>query len=431
MTVRFITLGCKVNQYESEAMLETLLRNGFTQAGEGEPADVVVVNSCTVTAAGDQKARQALRRARRENPAAVTALTGCWPQAFPEAAAAFQEADIVFGTANRSALLGHILAFLEQRERIVDIAPHGKGEAFEPMAVTGLRGRTRAFLKIEDGCEQFCTYCVIPAARGRVRSKPLADLAAEAQALAANGYAELVLAGINLSAYGRDLGLDLADGVNAAAGPKGVRRVRLSSLEPELLDGGLIRRLAAQPKLCPHFHLALQSGSDRVLGRMGRRYDTQAYRRIAAALRGAFPGCSLTTDLMVGFPGETGEDFQRSLDFVEEMGFARVHVFAYSKRPGTPAARWPDQVPNAVKEERSRQARALAARLQLQAYRERVGKTELVLFERRGAQGAYEGYTGTYLPVRVPDGEGLAGRLLPVRITGADEAGCIGEIAKN
>ena len=260
MKVRFITLGCKVNQYESEAMLESMLAGGFREAGPGEEADVVVVNSCTVTATSDQKARQALRRAKKQNPGAVAVLTGCWPQAFPQEAGGFLEADVVLGTGNRRQLLPRVMEYFSAKQRIVDIAPHEKGEKLERLSVSKMQGRTRAFLKIEDGCDRFCSYCIIPYARGRVRSKPLEDIREEAAALAGHGYREIVLAGINLPAYGQDLGLHLCDAVDAVCGVEGIFRVRLGSLEPEQLTKEVIGRLAAQEKLCPQFHLSLQSG---------------------------------------------------------------------------------------------------------------------------------------------------------------------------
>lgn len=430
MKVKFITLGCKVNQYESEAMLELLLREGFQEAADGEEADVVVVNSCTVTATGDQKARQALRRAKKQNPGAVAVLTGCWPQAFPGEAAEFQEADIVLGTKNRAALLPHILSYLSHKQRIVDIAPHEAGEKFEAMRVSSFHGRTRAFLKIEDGCNRFCSYCIIPYARGRVRSKPLSEIRAEVKSLAAHDYREVVLTGINLPAYGQDLGLHLCDAVEAACEEPEIRRVRLGSLEPEQLTEEVIARLQRQKKLCPQFHLSLQSGCDETLRRMNRHYTTAEYRRIVKNLRAAFPGCAITTDIMVGFAGETEEEFQTSLNFAKEIAFAKVHVFAYSRRPGTKAYTAPDQVPEKVKEERSRVMIAVTLATQRAFLRAQVGNTEEVLFEQAADKNVYEGYTGNYTLVRAVSPMPLHGQLLPVQITEAGEGFCLGEIRR-
>ncbi len=428
MKVRFITLGCKVNQYESQAMLEDMAAGGFQEAGQGEAADVVVVNSCTVTAQSDQKARQALRRAKKQNPGAVMALTGCWPQAFPGEAGAFLEADVVLGTAGRRMLLPRILEYLSTKQRIVDIAPHGPGEKFESMGVSHFQGRTRAFLKIEDGCNRFCSYCIIPYARGRVRSKPLEDIRREAAALSHSGYREIVLAGINLPAYGQDLGLHLCDAVEAACGEAGITRVRLGSLEPEQLTPEVIARLAAQEKLCPQFHLSLQSGCQETLRRMNRHYTPEEYRGIVENLRARFPGCAITTDVMVGFAGETEEEFAQSLAFVREIGFAKAHVFAYSRRPGTKAYNAPGQVPGPVKEARSKEMLRVERASRLAFYQAQVGRVEEVLFEQPAAPGVYEGHTRNYTPVRAASGTPLQGQALPVEITGVLDDGTLGRV---
>lgn len=428
MKVKFLTLGCKVNQYETEAMLEALIGRGFTPAGDGEPADVLVVNSCTVTAESDRKARQALRRLRRQDPGAVTVLTGCWPQAFPDEARKLSEADIILGNARRGELGDRILEYLSTKQRIVDIAPHGKNEGFEPMSVKGLRGHTRAFLKIEDGCERYCAYCIIPYARGRVRSKPLGDLRGEVEGLAQRGYKEVVLTGINLPAYGQELGLTLCDAVEAACGVEGIERVRLGSLEPERLTPEVIARMKAQEKLCPQFHLSLQSGCDATLRRMHRHYDTAEYARIVEDLRAAFLNCAVTTDVMVGFPGETEEEFLESLAFCQGIGFAKVHVFAYSRRPGTVADRAPDQVENAVKERRSRVLSEAMEESRLEFMQAQIGRTEGVLFEQEAAPGVWEGLTENYTPVRAECSRELSGEILPVRITGVKDGCCVGEV---
>lgn len=428
MNVKFITLGCKVNQVESEAMREALLAGGFQEAAEGQTADVVVVNSCTVTAVSDQKARQALRREKKRNPGAVAVLTGCWPQAFPQEAEDFLEADIVLGTTRRAALLPKILEYLSTKQRIVDIAPHEKGEKFEKLTISAMHGRTRAFLKIEDGCDRFCSYCIIPYARGRVRSKPLEDIKAEAALLGDHGYREVVLTGINLPAYGKDLGLHLCDAVEAACAAPGIARVRLGSLEPEQLTPEVIARMAKQEKLCPQFHLSLQSGCDATLKRMNRHYTTAEYRQIVRNLRQAFPNCAITTDIMVGFAGETEEEFAASLAFAREIAFAKVHVFAYSRRPGTRAYDMPGQVANKVKEDRSRQMIAATLATQRDFFAAQVGRVEEVLFEQEREKNVYEGYTRNYTPVRAASAVPLQGQVLPVEITQALEDCCLGRL---
>lgn len=428
MKVKMITLGCKVNQYESEAMLSSLLKNGFTAAADDEQADVVVLNSCTVTAESDHKVRQIFRRAKKDNPDAVMVLSGCMAQAFPEDAQRLEEADIILGTSNRARLLPDLLTFLSTRQRIVDIEPHTNGETFERLQVENFSGRTRAFVKIEDGCNRFCSYCIIPYARGRVRSKPLEDLKAELHALADNGFREVVLTGINLSAYGQEFGLHLCDAIEAACAVPGIARVRLGSLEPEQLSEPVIRRMAKQEKLCPQFHLSLQSGCDATLRRMNRHYTADEYRTIVRNLRAAFDNAAITTDIMVGFAGETEEEFAASLAFAKEIAFAKVHVFAYSRRPGTRAYDMGDQVTNAVKESRSHAMIRATTETQRTFFDTQVGRTEQVLFERAVQPGVYEGYSMNYTPVLAASGTSLAGQIRTVRIESNAGTHCIGRI---
>ncbi len=427
MRAAFITLGCKVNQYETAVLERLFAADGFELVPAEQQADVYVVNSCTVTATSDKKTRQTVRHYKRLHPGAVVALTGCFAQAFPAQAAALPEADVVTGTASRAALLPAVRQALAGRGRVVEVPAHQAGEPFEPMHTDRFPERTRAFVKIEDGCEQFCTYCIIPYARGPVRSKPLADLRAELQALAAAGHREVVLSGINLPCYGRDLGLRLLDAVLCAASVDGVDRVRLGSLEPELLTESEVAAMAACGKLCPQFHLSLQSGCDATLRRMGRRYTTAEYADQAALLRRYFPDAALTTDVMVGFPGEDEAEFAASLGFVQSMAFAKAHVFAYSRRAGTPAAKMAEQVPAAEKNARSRRMQDAAADSRQAFLQRQVGRVEPVLFET-GEQGLWEGCTANYTPVRVPSDERLAGRLLPVRIEAVRGDGCVGRL---
>lgn len=445
MTLFFHTLGCKVNQYETQVMRRLMEAEGITAISEpsenGKLPDslqnagtldddlVIVINSCTVTGESDRKLRQLLRRYRREFPHAVLVLTGCMPQAFPQTAEGFTEADIVLGNAARRDLPRHIHDFLTRRQRIVDIGEHGK--AFESMAIDEFQGRTRAFVKIEDGCDRFCSYCIIPYARGRVRSKPLDDLRTEIQLLASKGYAEAVLVGINLNAYGQEWGLSLCDAVETACSAEGIRRVRLGSLEPEMLTPTVIERFATQKKLCPQFHLSLQSGCAATLKRMNRHYTPEEYAAVCERLRARFPDCALTTDVMVGFPGEDEKEFAESLAFVKRIGFSRVHVFAYSRRPGTPAAKAPVQVTAVEKSHRSR--RMIEACNELRgAYLERhIGSTAEVLLETRGKEGCMEGYTPQYIPVMVKASEDdgiLPGAIVKVHITRHENGTCYGEI---
>ena len=432
MQAAFFTLGCKVNQYETNSMIQQFSAAGFTIVSTSDRADVYIVNSCTVTAAGDKKSLQILRRFRRQNPQAVICLCGCFPQAFPEEAAKIPEADIVMGSKDRAALLAAVQQRLAGAERLVHIAPHHRGEGFEPMRITDMDSHTRAFVKIQDGCERYCAYCIIPKARGPVRSKPLADITAELADLVAAGYQEVVLVGINLSTYGQELGLTLRDAVEAACAVPGLARVRLGSLEPELLTDEDIAAMAQWPALCPQFHLSLQSGCDTVLARMRRHYDTAEYRRIVTQLRAVFPHCAITTDIMTGFPGETEEEHQASLNFAREIGFARIHVFAYSARPGTTAAKMENQIAEAVKQRRSREMIAAGQQCQQEFFAAQLGQVTSVLFEAC-EDGLWKGYTANYTPVWVAvppkdSNQDLSGHLVEVAVTGMNEEACLGAI---
>lgn len=431
MKVSIITLGCKVNQYESQAMLNQLISAGFSAAEDGEESDIVIINSCTVTSVSDHKVRQMLHRARHKNPGAVLVLTGCMPQAFPETAEGLHDADIILGNSNRSSLLPDILQYISTHQRIVDIVPHEKSNSFESMSVNRFFERTRAFIKIEDGCNRFCSYCIIPYARGRVRSKPMDELKKEIEEIANNGYKEVVLTGINLSAYGQEIGLHLCDAVEAACAPSGIERVRLGSLEPEQLSEDVIARLSKQKKLCPQFHLSLQSGCDETLKRMNRHYTTDEYRTIVKNLRAAFENAAITTDMMVGFPGETDNEFEKSLAFAEEIGFAKVHVFAYSRRPGTKANDAPDQVPQTVKEQRSHRLIDATQKTKEEFFQHQVGCIEPVLFEREIEGNVFEGYTENYTPVKMVSSSDLSGQIVSVKIIKASDDCCIGQPLDN
>ncbi len=428
MKFSFITLGCKVNQYESQAMAELLQKSGFFPANHEEKADIVVLNSCTVTATSDQKVRQLLRRARRNNPDAILILTGCMPQAFPDIASRFEEADIVLGNSHRSSLIPALTSYLSHSQRIVDIRPYAPKDKFEALSVHEFHERTRAFVKIEDGCNRFCSYCIIPYARGRVRSKPLEELRQELTQLAQSGYQEVVLVGINLSAYGQDLGLHLCDAVECACDIEGIQRIRLGSLEPEQMDAPVVERLSKQKKLCPQFHLSLQSGCDETLRRMNRHYQTVQYEEIVKNLRRHFTNSAITTDIMVGFPGETEEEFERSLAFAKQIGFAKAHIFCYSPRPGTKAAKDKNQITNAVKEQRSKKMSAVCQETRRQFLQEQIGKREQVLFETTCHNGFYEGYTENYTPVRVSSPIPLCGKILPVEMIQVEGEYCLGKL---
>ena len=414
MKAGIATLGCKVNQYESQVMMENLLAHGFEQAAYGEQADVFIINSCTVTATGDKKVRQTVRRAKRENPDAVIILTGCMPQAFPEECEAIEEADIIIGNSNRGGLVDYIEKFMRSHQRIIDIKPHGRNYG-EECSISGMNERTRAFIKIEDGCNRFCTYCIIPYARGRVRSRAIEDILEESRRIGQK-YREVVLVGINLSAYGSDIGTNLLEAVRAAASAEGIERVRLGSLEPDLTPDELIEGLAGIPEFCPQFHLAIQSGCDETLKRMNRHYDTSQFRHVCEKIRSTFDNPSITTDIMVGFAGETDEEFAQSVGFAKEIGFARSHVFAYSRRKGTRADGFPNQVDEHVKSLRSEEMIRATAASAAAFLATQLGRTVKILAEREVQPVVFEGYTENYTLAHI-QGEHLSGRIIEATVT--------------
>ena len=413
------TLGCKVNQYETQAMESFLLERGHERCAEGELAELVLVNTCAVTAESGRKSRQTIRRLRDENPGALLAVCGCWSQLEPEAAGALG-ADVVFGAAERQKLIDAIEAFRADRRRRTEIDAPFERRVFERLPAGAAEHRTRAMLKIQDGCVNFCTYCIIPYTRGRLRSLPLEAAAEETKRLAAEGYRELVLTGIEIASYGVDLPgrPGLADAVETVAENAGEMRIRLGSLEPTVITPELVRRLKATGKLCRHFHLSLQSGCDRTLKAMNRKYDTALFYEKTELLREAFPGCALTGDLIAGFPGETEADHAETLAFLEKIAFAGMHVFPYSRRPGTPADRMPGQCTRAVKERRAHEAKAVCGKTRAAYLAACAGQVLPVLFETE-EEGSSAGHSDTYCTVRVGV-PGLRGSLHNVVIEAAD-----------
>ena len=430
MRVTFYTLGCKVNQNETGALAQLFEESGYTVVSNEEGADVYVVNSCTVTNFGDQKSRKWLRRAKRENPGAVTVLTGCYPQAFPEEAAAIAEADVVTGSGNRRAILQDVQKVLDgTAERVVDIRPHEKGERFEELPMDKFAEHTRAFVKVEDGCNRRCAYCVIPRARGPVRSREEASILQELHRLTEAGYKEIVLTAISLPSYGTDTGTSLVELVEKAAAVPGVERLRLGSLDPDMLHDEDILRLARVEKLCPQFHLSLQSGCDKTLRAMRRPYTTAQFAEIANKLRNAFGAeeISFTTDVIVGFPGETEEDFETSMTFVTGQRFLKVHVFPYSRREGTPAYDFPDQVPEHEKESRSRRMTAAVEAVRAEEAARMEGRTAEVLLETPLSATVFTGYTRQYLPVLVTAPGHRTGDIVTVKLGAWDGKRCRAE----
>ena len=427
MTFAFYTLGCKVNQYETAAMERMLIAAGYTPTVSDAEPDIFIINSCTVTAESNRKTRQTVRKFRRELPSAVIVLTGCMPQAFPDEATEIYAADIVLGNHSNNRLCDAIGEFLETKKRVVIIDEHKKGDLLDTPPIDKIEERTRAYLKIQDGCNRFCSYCIIPTARGRERSKPLDDIKNEVTSIAKMGHKEIVLVGINLSAYGNDIGATLCDAVDVVCAVKGIERVRLGSLEPDIFTDEMMARLKNQPKFCPQFHFSLQSGCDETLKRMNRHYDTEFYRNLIERVRNSFDNAAITTDIMVGFAGETEDEFEQSLGFAREISFARAHIFAYSRRTGTVAARAKNQVTNADKRIRSQKMIAVTKESETAFLKSQVGKICSVLFETK--RGNFnEGYTKNYTYVKVDTPDDLCGKIKDVRIIGAADDYCIGEL---
>lgn len=417
MKAAFYTLGCKVNQYESEYMAELLKNAGFEIVSPQEQADCYIINSCTVTATADQKTRQNVRKFKRKHPNSLVVLTGCMPQAFPESAEQLTEADIVLSNKNNGDILDLINQYNTEHNRIIRIEKHKTGDAFPDCSISRFSERIRAFVKIEDGCDRFCSYCIIPMSRGRVRSKQPEALRKEIRNLGKNGIREIVLVGINLSSYGKGEGFNLADAVRICNEDENILRVRLGSLEPDHITDEMIEALSECKKLCPQFHISLQSGCDKTLKNMNRHYDTAEYKALCRKLRNTFDDCTITTDVMTGFHEESEADFQASLDFIREIGFEKVHTFPYSERMGTLASRKGDSVPKAEKERRAGIVIEQAQKIREAYMSSLIGKTRSVLFESKTADGVYQGYTKSYIPVRINSDSDLIGCEIEVSIT--------------
>ena len=427
MRVAIHTLGCKVNQYETAALETELRRRGHDLVPFDAEADAYIVNTCTVTAVSDKKSRQMIRQAQKRCPHAVVAVCGCYAQTAPEAVEALG-VDLVAGTADRMKFLDDLEALSVDPSPLVTVDDIMAHRAFEPLTAQGLQGRTRAMLKVEDGCTNFCSYCIIPYARGPVRSLPLADAAAQAARLAGEGYQELVLTGIELSSWGRDLPgrPALAGLIEAVCAAAPGCRVRLGSLEPRTVTEGFCERMSKLPNLCPHFHLSLQSGCDATLKRMNRKYDTARYLESVELLRRWFHRPGLTTDLIAGFPGETEEEFSQTLDFLRACAFSDMHIFPYSRRTGTPAAQLPGQVPKAEKERRAHAAAQVAREMRDAWLASWMGEELPVLFEEEKG-GLYRGHAPNYAEVLAP-GTDLHNVERTVTITGVQDGSLLGTL---
>lgn len=417
--VAFYTLGCKVNQYETEAMLELFEKEGYEKAETEDYADVYVINTCTVTHMSDRKSRQYIRRMKKKNPDAIIAVVGCYSQVSQEEILSIDEVNLVMGTNDRKKIVEEVKK-IDASRKVSTVDDIMKVKAFEEIEINKTNGKTRAFLKIQDGCDRYCSYCIIPYARGRVRSRDLESIVKEVENLAANGYKEVVLTGIHVASYGKDIketDIKLLDVIKQINDIEGIERIRLSSVEPILFTDEFVEAVSAMDKVCPHYHLSLQSGCDETLKRMKRRYTTEEYKTIVDRLRAAIPNVSITTDVIVGFPGETNEEFDKTYEFLKDIELTHMHIFKYSPRKGTPAATMENQVDPSTKHERSEKLLQLNEENFKKFGQKMLDKEFNVLFEQKVGDNKFEGLTENYVKVIVESDKDLSEQILKVKIT--------------
>ena len=416
--VAFYTLGCKVNQYETEAMLELFEKEGYEKAETEDYADVYVINTCTVTHMSDRKSRQYIRRMKKKNPDAIIAVVGCYSQVSPEEILSIDEVNLVMGTNDRKKIVEEVKK-IDASRKVSTVDDIMKVKAFEEIEINKTNGKTRAFMKIQDGCDRYCSYCIIPYARGRVRSRDLESIVKEVENLAANGYKEVVLTGIHVASYGKDIketDIKLLDVIKQINNIEGIERIRLSSVEPILFTDEFVEAVSAMDKVCPHYHLSLQSGCDETLKRMKRRYTTEEYKAIVDRLRAAIPNVSITTDVIVGFPGETNEEFDKTYEFLKDIELTHMHVFKYSPRKGTPAATMENQVDPSTKHDRSEKLLQLNEENFNKFGQKMLDKEFNVLFEQKVGDNKYEGLTENYVKVIVESDNDISEQILKVKI---------------
>ncbi|MCT4612228.1 MAG: tRNA (N(6)-L-threonylcarbamoyladenosine(37)-C(2))-methylthiotransferase MtaB [Clostridia bacterium] len=414
--VAFHTLGCKVNQYETEAMLELFKKDGYEEVKFEELADVYVVNTCTVTSLSDKKCRQMIRRAHKSNEEAVIVVVGCYVQNDPETVKAIEGVNVILGTNEKKDIVAKVEEYKKEKNVIEVVDDLKQVNVFEELEIENTLDKTRAFLKIQEGCNQFCSYCIIPYVRGRIRSRDIDNIIREAKRLVENGFKEIVLTGIHVASYGKDLEeeISLLDVIEKVHSIEGLVRLRLSSIEPRIITEEFAKRLSELEKVCDHFHLSLQSGSEKVLKEMNRKYTKEEYMNGVKNLRKYMPDVSITTDIIVGFPGETEGEFEESLEFAKEVGFSQTHVFAYSKREGTVAAKREDQISNNVKADRSKQMIELTNKSEVEFLNSQIGKVYEVLLEDEKV-----GHTTNYLKVEI-DKSQRKNELVNVKIIGVN-----------
>ena len=429
-SIAICTLGCKVNTYESEGVKKQFENNGYTAVDFDEYADVYVINTCTVTHLGDRKSRQMIRRTKQINPEGILVVMGCYAQVSPGDVAKIKEVDIIIGTDKKSRVYDAVEEYIKNKEKLNLVCDISKKIDFEELQVESYEARTRAILKIQDGCNNFCSYCIIPYARGRIRSRSLENAVSEAKRLAEHGFSEIVLVGIHLASYGKDTSESLIELLSRINDIEGIRRIRMGSLEPTLFDEEFTQEIKKLKKICRHFHLSLQSGCDETLKRMNRKYVTEDYRKSVRRIKEAFPNSAITTDIMVGFPGETDEEFENTMKFCEEISFAEAHIFKYSVRKGTKAEKMENQIPPEIKEERSKKLIALTNKTHTEFLKSHIGKIQEVLFEReyKGIKGIYEGKTDNYITVIAKSDKDISGEFKNVKIISVKDGIAEGEI---
>lgn len=431
MKVAFTTLGCRVNQYETEAMTEKFKREGYELVPFEEYADVYVINTCTVTNIGDKKSRQMVGRARRKNEEAIIAVVGCYSQIAPDEVSKIEGVDVVLGTRNKGDIVYWVNRAREERQKIIEVSDVLKNNVFEDLNISEYQDRTRAFLKIQDGCNRFCSYCLIPFARGAVCSKKPEKVIAEVKELSAHGFKEIILTGIHIASYGLDLSEDynLLKMLEEIDKVEGIERIRIGSIEPQFFTKGVIEKVSSLKKFCPHFHLSLQSGSDETLKRMNRRYTTREYKTIVEELRKNIKDVSITTDIIVGFPGESEEEFNNTYEFLKDIKLSKMHIFKYSPRKGTKAAAMSEQIDGKVKDERSNKLMELDKELEYGFMNKFVGRTMDVLYEQKhnGMDCSYEGYTPNYIKVVSQNNSNIEGKIINTKLIEAKNEVIIGE----
>jgi len=418
MKIAFATLGCKVNLYDTEAIMELFQNKGYEIVDFNDFADIYFINTCTVTNFGDKKSRQMIRRAKRQNKDAIVVASGCYAQVFPKETEKIEGVNIVVGTKDRNKIIEIVENYKDKSKVVNKVSDIMKEKEFEKLSISKIKGRTRAYLKIQEGCNRFCTYCIIPFARGPVRSRSKEDIISEVKVLAQNGFKEVVLTGIHVASYGVDMeNMNLIKIIKLVNDIDGIERIRFSSVEPTVITDEFISEIKKMPKVCDHYHLSLQSGCDKILSAMNRKYNSGQYREAVYKIKNAFPDAAVTTDVIVGFPGESDSNFLESCEFVKSLNISKVHVFPFSSKTGTKAALMPDKVPNNIKNERSRKLIEISNRLNIEFIKNMIGKVKPVLFERCIGNNLYEGHTTNYINVFVQSNKNIINNIKNVKIS--------------